>query len=349
MKKVLFFGEIFPKSINGVSIANLTNLEFLKEIHNIDIIIEKKQVKEHEKISLNKFFSIIGSLTSIVYKSLKNNYDYFYLVFSLSLFGAIKTLLSIICYKLFNHGKVILHLHRGDFLKRFYKNKLSKLITKSIFKLTDKLIVLSEVQKKEMSVFKSLNIEILYNTVDSELYLRERKIENKTFIFISNYLLDKGIIDLLEVFKDLIKQYTHISLETYGDFVDEELKSRILSYSGPSIIINNIITGEEKKHKLCTSDCLILPSWNEGQPIIILEAMSVGLPVISTNVGLIPDLIGPNYMYLANPKDQDSLKKLLIEFINSNENDVIANKLRSKYFEKYSREKHKIRLFEIFT
>ena len=77
--------------------------------------------------------------------------------------------------------------------------------------------------------------------------------------------------------------------------------------------------------------------------------MSVGLPVISTNVGLIPDLIGPNYMYLANPKDQDSLKKLLIEFINSNENDVIANKLRSKYFEKYSREKHKIRLFEIFT
>lgn len=348
MRKVLFFGEIYPNSINGVSVANLTNLNFLKEKVVVDIIIEENNFRDHEKISCYKIITILRQLFKVLIKSACNRYDTLYLVFSLSILGGIKTLLAIICYRFFINGNVIIHIHRGDFFLNFYTNVFSKQLSNLIFKLTDRLIVLSDNQKVEMSVFKSLKIEVLYNTVESEQLNINVNRRNKKFIYISNYLPQKGIFELLDVFKELKDLYPNILLETYGAFSDEGIKKRILNYCDKNIYINSTVQGDEKYHKLITSDCLVLPSWNEGQPLVILEAMSVGLPIISTKVGLIPELLGEDYVYLANPQDVNSLKDKIVEFINSIDNDLISIQLKEKYNQLYCREKHKNRLFEIF-
>lgn len=348
MKRLLFFGELYPNSINGVAIANETNLSILKKSFAIDIVEEENNFKDHAQISFRKLSNVLNQITLIIGKSCSNCYSFFYLVFSLSTFGAIKTLMAILGYRLFNRGKVILHIHRGDFFSRFHKGIINKTLTWLIFKMTHKVIVLSEKPKTEIEKTFNKSCEVLYNTVDIELEYVFTEKQNVVFLYISNYLIDKGILDLLEVFKNLCLKYPEITLKTYGAFSDQKLKESILPYNSDSIQIHNTIGGIEKFEKIAKADCLILPSWNEGQPIVILEAMSVGTPVIATNVGLIPDLLGINYPYLANANDHQSLKETIIKFIESDNNNI-AKELKEKYVSLYCKKEHEENLLKIFS
>jgi glycosyltransferase involved in cell wall biosynthesis len=72
------------------------------------------------------------------------------------------------------------------------------------------------------------------------------------------------------------------------------------------------VTGEEKKRVLNGADVFILPSYNEGVPISILEAMSYGKPIIATNVGGIPEIVIMNKNgLLIDPGKPDQIEKAI--------------------------------------
>jgi glycosyltransferase involved in cell wall biosynthesis len=345
MRHLLFFGELPGGSVHGISIANCVNLEMLGSCFIVDRIEEKSILADHDKITLSKIANFIKNNLTIVSKSFSQQYDYFYLVFSLSSFGSFKSLMAILSFRIFNKGKVVLHLHRGDFFVRFYKTIINRIITKLVFRFSHKIVVLSDNQKIEFEAVFHRSFYVLPNTIEIE-YKPEAWVRNRfNFIFISNYLIDKGIIDLLEVFKKLIKQYSEITLETYGDFADKGLKDAILDFNSSNIGINGPVTGIQKFEKISQSDCLVLPSWNEGQPIVLLEAMSVGTPVIASGVGLIPELLGKDYQFLINPMDRESLEIKILQFLKTENINEISHKLSSRYYELYSQKKH----FEILN
>ena len=62
-----------------------------------------------------------------------------------------------------------------------------------------------------------------------------------------------------------------------------------------------------------------LPSYNEGMPMSILEAMSYGLPVISTNVGSIPSVVEKENGFITKPGDIDELTNKIIFLLNNSE------------------------------
>lgn len=344
---LLFWGDLPPEMINGVAISNQTNLAILSKKFNIDKVVGENTFHHHGKFSFFKFFSFIHCLLSILKKAAQKRYRYFYLVFSVSTFGAIKTLVAIAGFRLLNRGTVVIHIHRGDFFTRFYKGTINKILSRLIFRLCGKIIVLAEKQKQEFEmVFKPC--EVLYNTVDLEYKAESQEKRNIHFVYISNYLVDKGIIDLLQVFTRLMESYPDITLKTYGAFSDPTLKQTILTYAGPRIQINGPISGIKKFRVLEQSDCLILPSWNEGQPIVLLEAMSVGTPVIATKVGLIPDLLGSGYPFMANAQDLQSLEACLISFIETQGPNELARQLKETYDSFYSQKKHEQSLLQIF-
>ncbi len=141
-------------------------------------------------------------------------------------------------------------------------------------------------------------IQIIPNVVRANPvpFPKKRNSRLVRFLFLGRIGERKGVYDLLEVL------HTHRAalegkylLELGGDGETEKLQQLITQYAlSESVKFLGFVTGKQKEQRLREADVYILPSYHEGLPISILEAMSFGLPVISTNVGGIPEVVVPD-------------------------------------------------------
>lgn len=135
----------------------------------------------------------------------------------------------------------------------------------------------------------------------------------KRFVFISRMEEAKGIEHLMNVVDSLPEGYT---MHLYGPIIDEKY-DRIDYFKGRKAEYRGALKTESVLKTLKEYDVLVLPShWqSEGYPGIIVEAMSVGLPVISTRIGGIPEMIddGVNGL-LVEPHDENGLRKAMLSF-----------------------------------
>lgn len=353
-KKLLFFGDLAPKYLTGTSISSSLILSELDEIYKI-LIVEEDDNFHYGNIKHSlKFINIIKKFVLLFFKSVFNKISTFYLVFSLSLFGSIKTLFCIIIVKIASpRSKVVLHIHRGDFFNTFYTSTLKRLTTKIIFNISDLVIVLSQSQQIIFKdSFKYIEFKVLANSLNIETdteIIDKKIIDSKKFIFISNYFKEKGIFDLLQSFKELNEMGYNLELDTYGNFPSSSIKKDILRFSSENIHIHGPINEAQKHSLLRESACLILPSWNEGQPLIILEAMANATPIIATDVGLIPEILGKDYKFLYSAGDIASLKEKIEIFLKHPKIQSIGKQLYLRYKTNYSKSEHKKTVLEIFA
>ncbi|MCH5318235.1 MAG: glycosyltransferase family 4 protein [Paramuribaculum sp.] len=107
-----------------------------------------------------------------------------------------------------------------------------------------------------------------------------------TFVFIGRIVRDKGIDELITAFLSLRKDIPSIRLFLIGE---SELDSNPISPATRQAIIQTdaiISTGfqEDVRPWLLASDCLVLPSYREGMPNVVIEAGAMGLPAIVTDI-----------------------------------------------------------------
>lgn len=248
-----------------------------------------------------------------------------------------KYIFFLISKYLFNK-KVIYHIHGAKYhvfyqqSSAFLKRRIAHMVNGS-----DALIVLSEWWKDFfVSEFNPQKVEIVPNIVGfMPLQNKTSRTENSKvkLLFLGRIGDRKGIYDLLEVIhKDPQFFRKHCKLLIGGDGEVEKLK-KIINHYQISDIVDYIgfVSGDIKKEVLKSSDIYLLPSYNEGLPISILEAMSYAKPVISTNVGGIPEIVyhGDNG-YLITPGDQLSLFQFLKELI---QNPVDRTKMGRKSYQ----------------
>ena len=84
------------------------------------------------------------------------------------------------------------------------------------------------------------------------------------------------------------------------------------------MVFEGWVSGEKKTRLLNWADVYILPSFNEGLPISILEAMSYGCPVISTPVGGIPEVVRDNGT-LVTPGDSEEIFRAIAKYVDNPE------------------------------
>jgi len=120
----------------------------------------------------------------------------------------------------------------------------------------------------------------------------------------------KGIGDLLDVFERLRKEGLNIEADVYGNGgMFDEINDRVNNQGLANVFRLKGWADETMKLKaLREADIFILPSYREGMPNALIEAMASGLPCISSEVGGVADLITHKENGLIfNPGDQDKL------------------------------------------
>lgn len=218
--------------------------------------------------------------------------------------------------------KVIIHMHAADF-KEFYQDSNDKQgIVKSL-NVCDRLIALSP-SWRDFYVSIGLpeqKVIILNNIITPPQKPNNRKFEYPVRMHFFGHLAKrKGIWDLLEVLKEHNDELRgKYFLRFGGNEYEDEIKKLIAENQLDDVAkFEGWAHGKLKEDILKWSDILILPSYNEGLPIAILEAMSYGMPIISTPVGGIPVVV-KNYHngILVTPGNKEEIWQSLKFFIDN--------------------------------
>ena len=136
-------------------------------------------------------------------------------------------------------------------------------------------------------------ISVIPNGVDTEFFSpKERREANvPTVVFIGRFVEEKAPLDLLKAFEEMIKKLPAARLEMVGKGpLYNKLKEYVRSKSLESRVRLIPATGEIMPF-LNRAWIFAIASVKEASPNVIIEAMSVGLPVVATRVGGIPELV----------------------------------------------------------
>ncbi len=226
----------------------------------------------------------------------------------------------------FYKKKIIFHFHSGRF-DDFFINVFGirkKIITYSLKKV-DKIVLLCEDWKKKIDEKYSLNNTLVignpvpFNVKKAYRGMSLSNKKNVKILFVGFLIKNKGIYDLIKIVQGLNCLKSDFKLIVCGKGEDEKKFLKLINDMNSereNIIYRGWISGKEKMNLYKEGDILLLPSYYEGMPMVILEAMAFGLPIVSTNIAGIPDLVveGENG-YLLDPGDVDGFINKIYLFI----------------------------------
>lgn len=183
-------------------------------------------------------------------------------------------------------------------------------------KITEIIQSIGVNSKKIIEIPSGVETEFISNSVSSnnEPY--------RKFVFLGRAERRKGIIELNEVLRKLISQKQNFKFEFIGPIPDS------MKISHDSILYHGEIRDAHKITAILSqNDVLVCPSWSEGFPNVILEALASGLAIIATNVGAIASMVNEKNGWLIEPTNTIQLEKVMIEAINSK--DLLSKKEHS--------------------
>lgn len=180
-----------------------------------------------------------------------------------------------------------------------------------------------QITAKPMFLIANGNI----NGVDINYYSRTQEIEKQslnlkydgyiTFCFIGRIVKDKGIHELLTAFCNIHSQNKLVKLYILGRFEEQDA----INEADKEIILKHKdihYVGYQKNIRpyLCASDILVLPSYREGFPNVVLQAGAMGVPTIVTDINGCNEIIQHSINGLiVPPKDSNALSNAMLSFI----------------------------------
>jgi len=216
--------------------------------------------------------------------------------------------------------KIVIHMH-GSTFDLFYRercNDRQKTQVRHIFAMADRVIALSEDWKRFLAehICDAEKIEIVYNGVNLPAPY-EKDYSNKKMLFLGILGQRKGTYDLLKVLPEVVRLHPDAHLYFGGDGERREAEALCRKYGiDRYVTFLGWVRGAEKEKYLRECSTYVLPTYHEGMPVSVLEAMAYGMAVVSTYTGGIPHMIdsGENGL-LCQAGDGEALKTILADLL----------------------------------
>lgn len=248
---------------------------------------------------------------------------------------------------------IVNHIHGAEF-DAFYEKAASwkQRLVRRVYNKCTRLIVLSEEWKERMKhIVPEEKIVIIENycKIPEEIVSGRRKPEQ--ILFLGELGERKGCYDIPLILQKVVRQHPEVKLIMAGDgdmirlqkaFADKDLSE--------NVVFPGWVRGEEKVKLLKESQVFLFPSYHEGMPMAVLEAMGYGLGIVTTRVGGIPRLIqdGENG-FCKTPGDIEAMSAAITDLLQNREKceklGMLARKLVS---EKFGPEQHLQKVQQVY-
>jgi glycosyltransferase involved in cell wall biosynthesis len=228
------------------------------------------------------------------------------------------------------------------FIKKSFSTRIAKLLykisqlkaTKVFFQNNDDLNLFV----KNNLINESKVLLIPGSGVDTNRFIPNEEKNNEVFefLFIGRLLYDKGIREYIEAVRVLKKKYKIVNFSILGplytnnatsvsqETLDEWVSNNEIIYLGQTDYVENVLKNV---------DCVVLPSYREGLSKVLIEASSMGLPIVTTNVPGCRDVVVDNETgFLCRVKDgkdlADKMEKMLL--LSTYERKIMGEKARKR-------------------
>lgn len=219
---------------------------------------------------------------------------------------------------------VIDHCHGAEF-DSFFTNasESKKSAVRRVFGRCQRLIVLSEewrekfagiVPRDRICVVSNYCKPLKVETVEAAF---DERFRGRKILFLGEIGERKGGFDFADIIKKTVEKMTDAEFVICGDGAKEDVEAikRQISDICPKgqVFFPGWVRDGDKDRVLREAALFLLPSYNEGQPMSILDAMAYGLPIISTNVGGIPQQVESGKSgFLCEPGDTDEFAEKIV-------------------------------------
>jgi len=344
-RKILVFAHV-PPPVHGQSVMVQSMLDGLRndkrlELHHVDARFSRT-LSDVGSFRVLKLWSLFGCVLHAWRLRLRHGPMVFYYVPAPAKTSAIlrDCVVMAMCRPVF--PVLVLHWHAHglvDWVKE--KKSLLRSLARRLLAYADLSIVLGSFQVASVAELRPCSVKIVANGIDdpckdfetsvlpkrnSRLHLRRTGgRQTLRLLFLGNCTQDKGIFRVMDAMARLLAaeessgRTAHCRLEVAGAFVTTAERDRFESLSRQKVfraedgsaLVNyhGFLSGEDKLQLLRDSDVLVFPTLypTEVQPVVLIEAMAHGLPVVATRWRGIPDMFPREYPLLCEPGVSDSL------------------------------------------
>jgi len=224
-------------------------------------------------------------------------------------------------------------LYRNLFLPFYVRT------TKKVIKSCNKLTVVSNSLRLEFEKHYNTKADVIFNGVDTDLFKSTHTEKENAILFVGAFRMGKGVLDLLNIAGLLKKSHPGTKIYMIGGgplkrYVQKKLRKRGLF----NVQLVDSVTHDRLVYYYNISRIFVLPTYYEGLPNTILEAMACKLPVVATNVSGIPDQISEGVTgYMLSPGDVKGFYHRIVELLEDPEKQrIFGEKAREKILEKFT-------------
>lgn len=327
-KKILFLLHL-PPPVHGSSMVGkwIKESEIINDSFKCSYVnlLASKQVHQTGRVTVEKIIGMFSVFLKLINQLILEKPNLCYLALTTTGIGFYRDVILVFLLRVFRVKRVF-HLHNKG-VKGFAQKGINKILYKFAFK-NARVIILSSFLYDDINEFVPLsNVEICYNGIpfDSAQNRENQEVSNKkiTILFLSNLIESKGVFVLLHAISLLKRKKINVQgvfVGGEGDIDKTEFERKVEELMiGDSVSYLGKKYNKEKDEVFKSANIFVLPTFysKECFPLVLLEAMSFGLPIISTEEGGIKTIIEDGKTgYIVPKKDEVELANRLENLIN---------------------------------
>lgn len=343
-----------PPPYHGVAVMNeiVRSMPYVREVAHSRVLKMEfvRQTSEIGRFSCKKLVLSCKLFISAGREMLFFRPDIVYMVPSPHGYACVRDVLLAAWIRLLG-GNILFHLHgRIEFAEMpWFKRWLFQRMFRN-----QSLISLTERLAQSISGLRDVHVNIVHNAAHEEIddnelatVLAERDARVPVLLFFSNLTPEKGVFDFITVVRQLISSSITVKARIAGNAsremwqrVEQEITTHGL---GTVIEMHNNVNRNDRaafRRLYTASHIFVLPTYyrNEASPLVLIDALQFGMPVVATSVGGIPDMIRDGINgFIVPPRDIAALTEAVQRLVESDSlRRDMALQNRKDYEERFS-------------